>query len=165
MVPSIMSVADAAATLYNFTIDEQSYKETFACLRETKEVDFHEVHSELIFLTVVVVDVVLRSERIHKIHGEKAEEIFSAYLNCFKEQTSAAGADQVFLTLLNDRGAIYNKILENTDGPPELQLLELTTAIVTKCGGSSGEFHLAALREFGSLMETVGKFLETVHLN
>ena len=165
MLPSIMSVADAAATLYNFTVDEHTYKETFACVRQTKEVDFLQVHSELILLTVVVVDVVLRSERIHKIHGQKADEIFPAYLNCFKEQTTVAGADRAFLAVLNDRGAAYNEILENADGSSELLLLDLTTAIAKNCGGSSGEFHLAVLREFGLLMETVGKFLETVHLN
>lgn len=159
-----MSVSNTAATLYNFTVNEQTYQATFDSVRDAEEVDLLQLHSEFILLTVVIVDIVLRSEKIHQIHGPKADKVFSEYLNCFKEQTTVDGADQAFIDLLNDRGNVYKAIIENRDPASELLFFELTQAFAKYCGATSGAFHLAVLKEFGSLMETIGKFLETVHL-
>ena len=160
-----LSVPDVAATLYNFTINEETYETTVNRLRDIEGIDVRQLRSELIFLTVVIVDIVLRSEKLHQIHGAKANEIFPHHLNCFKEQTTIAGADAAFIDLLNERGNIYHAIIQNRQNSPSLFSFELADAIAKYCGVTNPAFHLAVMHEFGSLMDTVGEFLETVHLN
>jgi hypothetical protein len=164
----VLSVRDVAATLFNFTISEETYEPTLNRLRDIDELDLERVRAELIFITVVIVDIVLRSQLIHEIHGPQADHIFPRYLNCFKEQTTVTGADGAFIHLLNERGNVYLPIIQNDNrSSPELNSLMLADAIAKYCGVTdpAPTFYLVMTHDFGSIMDNVGKFLEKIRLN
>jgi hypothetical protein len=161
-----ITASEMGEVLFNFTVSNETYKNAMEHFCGINGIDCDRVRDELILLTVTIVELALRSHSVYKAHRDRVDEVLIRYLACFKEQTEQNNTGDEFIDLLEDRGKIYNKIIENDDPiatthPP----FNIAEAFAKFCGAENQPFFLfVAMQEFGSILSTVREFLDSYRL-
>jgi hypothetical protein len=108
-----VNIDEISKALYAHTTDKAFLENSFKILDRKNTLDKNIVISELIFLTIFIIDILLRSQKMQKRFGDK---LMVTFLGHFKREYDKEGVGDEFIYLLNERGNIYCRFIE-TDSP------------------------------------------------
>ena len=161
-----IKVSEMSTVLYNYTVNPEYLINTVESLDKEKVLDRNEIKLEIIILIVVIVDYLLRSEKIHRLFGEKSNDLFINYLSLFKEETESVDMDSIFIGLLNERGNIYNAVLhEKVQLNPSVTSFEIGELFSKNVGVQNQPLFIMKVSQiFSSNLKILGELLDKFKL-
>ena len=108
-----VKIDDMSKALYAYTTDKNSIESSINILDKNNNLDRNAIKIELTLLIIIIIDYLIRSQKFKKRNGEKANQLMISYLSHFKNETEKIGTGDSFIDLLEERGEVYNRFIEN----------------------------------------------------
>lgn len=158
-----ISVSEMGNVLFDITVSKEFHKPVMEHFSRLKGVDLDTVRGELMLLIMVLVDLMLYSDRFRGKYGGKADQVLLQYLARFK---SRAGSDEFsngFIELLEHRSKVYRDIIGvgNASPPTYPYSIKVAETFTKFCGVENDPQAVIMMAiEFGTISHSIIRFVD-----